>query len=486
MRAFSHPDRRIQSLENRVLELTILHDVSRVLQRTVDEMKALYIILVGVTAGYGLGFNRAFILLLDEGENTLRGRLAIGPESPEEAFGIWQALQAKHESLGALLNSIHDAADIKKDKWINELVARIRIPLDDKSHPLVRILRSHEACRAFRGAFVPHGIPVGDEPVKMFGTDEFAVAPLFFADQDLGLLIADHAIARTPIDDGSLGLLEIYAQEASAAIQNTRLYRRLSEEIRISEERNRTLRASQEQLLQAERITTMGRLATLMAYRIRAPLATIGGFARRLARTMPAEDPRREDMEVMLSQVNRLERLIGEVLAYRKISRPEFRPADVNALIRSVLITMHDDLQRNSVRTVLRLAPDLPPFRIDELQVRQALMNLAGNALEAMPGGGILTVATSFDANGLEIEVSDTGAGIPKENWNKLFKPFFTTKTTGTGLGLAIVSQVVDAHRGSLSFKSTPETGSSFYLRLAINPEDGTAASRGPAAESKE
>jgi len=487
MRELIHPDRGAQSLENRVLELTILHDVSRALQKTVDEMKALYIILVGVTAGWGLGFNRAFILLLDEGENTLQGRLAIGPETPEEALSIWQAMKEKHESLGELLDSIYQAADIKKDKWINELAARIRVPLNNQDHPLVRILRSHEACRAFHGMFMPHGFPVGDELTRLFGTDEFAVAPLFLADKDLGLLIADNAIAHAPIDDSSLGLLEIYAQEASAAIQNTRLYRRLSEEIRVSEERNVTLRASQEQLLQAERITTMGRLATLLAYRIRAPLATIGGFARRLARTMPAEDPRREEMEVILSQVDRLERLIGEVLAYRRISRPEFQPADVNALIRSVLITMHDDLQRSAVRTVLRLKPDLPPIRIDELQVRQALMNLVGNALEAMPAGGTLTLATSSDTDSLEIEVTDTGAGIPKENWNKLFKPFFTTKTTGTGLGLAIVSQVADAHRGSLRFKSAPGAGSSFYLRLAINPEEGIAATRSAAAaESKE
>jgi len=305
---------------------------------------------------------------------------------------------------------------------------------------------------------------------------------LFLGDKDLGLLIADNAIARAPIDGSNLGLLEIYAQEASAAIQNTRLYRRLMEQIKISEDRNVTLRASQKQLLQVERLSTMGRLATLMAYRIRAPLATIGGYARRLERNMPAEDSRREEMEVILSQVNRLERLVGEVLAYRRISRPIFQPTDVNALIRSVLITMHDDLQGGTVRTALRLKSDLPVARIDELQVRQALMNLVGNALEAMPTGGTLTMATSSDADSLEIEVTDTGAGIRKENWNKLFKPFFTTKTTGTGLGLAVVSQVVDAHRGSLRFKSGPGEGSSFYMRLAINPEDGIAAPRSAAA----
>jgi signal transduction histidine kinase len=474
------------SLERRITELTILHEVSRALQKTVDEMRALYIILVGVTAGWGLGFNRAFILLLNEEEEILQGQLAIGPETPEEAFGIWQDLGKKHESLGGLLSSLN-AVDMKKDRWVNELVARVRIPLSDETNALVRVLRSHEACRAFQGVCLPHGFQVGEDLVKLFGTDEFAVAPLFLGDKDLGLLIADNAIARTPIDTSDLGLLEIYAQEASAAIQNTRLYRRLSDQIKISDDRNAVLREGQQQLLQVERLSAMGRLATLLAYRIRAPLASIGGFARRLARTMPPEDSRSEDVAVIVSEVNRLERLVGEVLAYRRISKPEFKPTDVNALIRSVFTTIQDDMQRASVQAALRLQPDLPVARVDELQLRYALMNLAGNALEAMPAGGTLTVATSCDADFLQIEVSDTGTGIPKQNWNKLFKPFFTTKTTGTGLGLAVVSQVVDAHRGSCHFKSAPGEGSSFYMRLAFDPQEGAGAPhRAAAAQTKE
>lgn len=471
MKDVSQPDLVVSSLERRITELTILHEVSRALQRTVDEGTALYIILVGVTAGGGLGFNRAFVLLLDDEGKVLRGKLAIGPKTPEEAFSIWQTLGAKHESLSTLLNSIHTGIP-QKDKWINELVSQIRIPLSDSSHPLIQILESHEASHAARGIFMPHGLPANDQVARMFGSDEFAVAPLFIGDKDLGLLIADNAITRAPIDTTSLRLLQIFAQEASATIQNTRLYQQLADQIRISEERNTTLRESQQQLLQVERLSTMGRLATLMAFRIRAPLASIGGFARRLLRTMPREDSRREEMGIIVSDVTRLERLVEEVLAYRRISKSEFKPTDVNALIRSVLITMQDEIQRSAVRPVLRLKPDVPVARIDELQVRQALMNLAANAIEAMPAGGTLTITCCSEGEFLEIEVSDTGVGIPKQNWNKLFKPFFTTKTTGTGLGLAIVSQVVENHRGSLRFKSAPGEGTTFCMRLAIHPQD--------------
>jgi signal transduction histidine kinase len=472
------------TLERRVLELSILHDVSRALQKTVDEPKALHIILVGVTAGWGLGFNRAFILLLDEGETTLSGRLAVGPETPEEAHGIWQELGQKHESLSDLLTSVA-SADIKRDHWINELAARIRIPAHADEDPLLRIMRSHEAGRALDGLILPHGIPVGEDLVRLLGTSEFAIAPLFLGEKDLGLLIADNAITRAPIESGALGLLEIYAQEASAAIQNTRLYRQLTDQIRISEARNVSMRANQQHLLDMERLSTMGRLATLLAFRIRAPLASIGGFARRIARAMPHLDARREEMNIVIAEVSRLERLVEEVLAYRRIMKPDFRATDLNALIRIVTDTMQDEMQRNSVRCVLHLNPDLPAAWIDELQVRQTLMNLATNALDAMPKGGTLTIATTGAADFQEIEVSDTGIGIPRQNWGKLFKTFFTTKTTGTGLGLAIVSQVVEAHKGALRFRSLPGEGTSFFVRLAVGSPVGTASPQGPVARPR-
>jgi len=465
--------REAGSAERRILELSILYEVSRALQRTVDEERALHIILAGVTAGPGLGFNRAFILLLDEEAQALRGRMAIGPENPEEATRIWRHLSERHVSLGDLLHSILDD-EIQKDRWINELVSRVEIPLGEGSNPWIRVLRSHEAGRAHDGTIQPHGIPIDDGMALTFGANHFAAAPLFLGDSDLGILIADNAITRAPIGEDHLRLLEIYAQEASAAIQNTRLYRKLTDQIQISEERNVTLRASQRQLLEVERLTTMGRLATLLAYRVRAPLANIGGFARRLSRAVPGEDARRNEVDIIVSEVARLERLVEEVLAYRRISKTEFRPTDVNALIRSVLITMHDEIQRNRIRPILRLQHDLPLVCMDELQVRQALMNLAANAVEAMPSGGALTIATAMGGDYLEIDVGDTGTGIPKQNWEKLFKPFFTTKTTGTGLGLAIVSQVVETHKGTLSFESLQGIGTCMHLRLALHPESRT------------
>lgn len=464
------------TLERRIEELTILCDVSRALQRTIDEEQALYTILVGLTHGRGFGFNRAFLLLVDREETSLRGRLAVGPSSPLEASAIWQGMREKHATLGEILDSVGRAA-IKKDFLVNEIVAGFNITLDDSDNRLIQILRSHEACVAANGILEPSGMPVPKDLEARLGADNFAMAPLYLANKDLGILIADNAITRAPIDQTCLKLLQIYAQQTSAAIENTRLYQQLTEEISLCENTNKTLRESQDQLIRAERLTTMGKMAALLAHEIRTPLVSIGGFARRLLRMTDETDPRKEEMEIIVAEVIRLERLVEEVLGYAKLGTPEYRLLDINLLIRSVIAATQDEIERNHIRTVLELDPNLPQVQGDESQLRQAVLNLVTNAIDAMRSGGTLRIETFFDQKFVEISVSDTGTGIIQDDWDKLFVPFFTTKVLGTGLGLAIVSEVIDKHGGNLRFESVPEQGTSFHIRLVLHPERKLAAS---------
>jgi signal transduction histidine kinase len=458
------------SLEHRLAELAILYEVSRALQRTLSQKIALHIILVGVTAGPGLGFNRAFILLVDEKQKALKGRLAIGPESPEAASVIWT--QLKQQNLGEMLEVL-DESKIGLDRKVNEIVSQFRIALEE-DHTLIKIMRSHEVGRAERDVYVPQGFPVDSLTCEMLGSKEFAVAPLFRGQKDLGLLIADNAITRRPIATANMRLLQIFAQEASTAIENTLLYQQLREQVALHEKANEALRSNQERLLRAERLSTMGRMAALLAHEIRTPLVSIGGFARRLLRACPGGDPRYEEMRIIVSEVARLERLVMEVLGYSKMAKPTTAACDANALIESVVNNMREEIERNLVTVKLELAPNLQPAVLDDAQVRQALLNLVNNALDAMPYGGALTISTSADAEFLDIGVHDTGMGILKEHWDKMFTPFFTTKSAGTGLGLVIVSQVVDNHQGSLRFESQPGKGTSFYLRFPFSPGSET------------
>jgi signal transduction histidine kinase len=471
------PSPAATSLEKRIAELTILYEVSRALQNAPDEENALYAILVGVTSGKGLGFNRAFMLLVDAQKEFLQGRLAIGPSSPEEAAIIWAGL-GKQSGLRELFDSVNRLG-IQKDLRVNEIVAQFHIPLRDSGHPLVQVLRSREACVASNGALMPQNIPLGLELETSLGTNEFAVAPLYLADSEFGVLIADNEITGSPIELSALRLLQIYAQQASAALLNNRLHRELRERVAFNERVNQNLLESQEHLLRAERLSTIGKMAALLAHEIRTPLVSIGGFARRLIRSTPAEDPRKDELEIIVSEVSRLEHLIDEVLGYSKMGKPECRPTDINKLIHSVLLRLHGELEKNSVRPVLALDLNLQPAEVDESQIYQAVINLISNSLDAMPSGGTLTITTAGESDYFEIGVSDTGTGIEEEHWDKLFVPFFTTKVTGTGLGLAIVSQVVENHGGSLRFESTPNQGTAFYLRFALQPRSAATNSAG-------
>jgi signal transduction histidine kinase len=467
------------SLERRVAELTILYEVSCALQRNLDEGKALNTILAGVTAGRGLGFNRAFILLVDAKEEWLEGRVALGPSSPEEASRIWQELRTKHQTLGELFRSL-DESGIRKDLKVSEIISKLKIPLAESDNSLIKIMRSRQASLAKGGCFLPQNLPVDSGISGPLGASNFAVAPLYLADRDLGLLIADNAITQAPIDVRNLRLLQIYAQEASTAIQNTRFCEELREKIKLLQSANRALQESQEHLLRAERLSTIGQMSALLAHQIRTPLVSIGGFARRLMREIPSDDPRREEMEVIYSEVGHLERLVGEVLGYSKASKAGRKLVSANALVCSIMVSMKEEIERRSVRTIFNLCPEIPEIEVNEPQLRQALMNLIANAIDAMPTGGTLTFDTIADKNYIEIGVSDTGMGIKQEYWNKLFTPFFTTKAKGTGLGLAIVSQVVDNHNGSLRFESIPGQGTTFFIRLAVRPDTILEAHQSP------
>lgn len=463
------------SPERRIAELTILYEVSRALQRTVDEEKSLRIILAGVTAGRGLGFNRAFVLLTDSNDEWLEGRLAMGPSSPEDAARIWREMRDRHQTLEELLNSI-DHSETQKDATVNEIVTRFRIRFSEGENSLLRVLRSHEACLAQDGWIGHLGSRIEPQFLEILGTSSFALAPLYLADEDLGLLLADNAITGAPIELANLRMLQIFAQEASAAIENTRFYRELAEKVILREKANQTLRESQEHLLRSERLSTIGKMAALLAHEIRTPLVSIGGFARKMLRSTPMEDLRREEMQIIVSEATHLERLVDEVLGFSRIAHPVFKPVDIASLIRSVIIALQEEIEKSAVKPVTAIEPTLPFIEADESQLRQALMNLVTNALDAMTAGGTLSITACRDGSYIEIGVSDTGIGICPENWDRLFSPFFTTKVTGTGLGLAVVSQVIHNHRGSLRFDSIPNRGTTFYIRLALRQEDAPAA----------
>ena len=228
-----------------------------------------------------------------------------------------------------------------------------------------------------------------------------------------------------------------------------------------------------QQIMKSERLATLGQLAAGVAHEINNPLGTISIYAQMTLDDLGKDnDSCRENLEVVMKQTNRAGRIVKDLLEFARQSEPEMRILNINDVIKkAVAITTHPaELQNISFAT--HLAPELPDVQGDTDKLQQVFVNIIINALQAMSEGGTLTIDTKLTEDGefVEIEISDTGCGIPQEHLSKLFDPFFSTKKTGegTGLGLSVSFGIVQKHNGTIDVKSKVGEGSTFIIRLPV------------------
>ena len=233
------------------------------------------------------------------------------------------------------------------------------------------------------------------------------------------------------------------------------------------------LQAAQEELLVAERMATVGRLSLKVAHEVRNPISAIELNAEIL------EDIVRErggaDMEEarglvasIRDQVNTLDALTDEYLAFARFPRPNFEEDSVNELLEDLADFIRPVAFRQGLTLEVVVDPAVPLMEIDRGLLRQAILNLVKNGLEALSTGGALTLASRREGDTVEIAVSDSGPGIPEEVAGRLFESFFTTKPQGTGLGLGIARQIIDEHGGEIRWANRPGWGAVFTIRLPI------------------
>jgi PAS domain S-box-containing protein len=231
-------------------------------------------------------------------------------------------------------------------------------------------------------------------------------------------------------------------------------------------ERTRALEVAHEQLLHQERLAVLGQLSGSIAHELRAPLGTIKNAVYLLNMIPETSDPQtRETLDILARQVKISEQIINNLLDFARTRQSQKQPVDLNQALNQALsgLNVPDGV---CVRQDLA---DLPPISVDPGQLGQILGNLMLNAIQAMPGGGQLTLRTYLSQpDRVAIAIADTGVGIPPENRGRLFEPLFTTKPKGIGLGLALVKMLVEAHDGDIHVESTIGQGSTFTVELPI------------------
>jgi two-component system, NtrC family, nitrogen regulation sensor histidine kinase NtrY len=174
----------------------------------------------------------------------------------------------------------------------------------------------------------------------------------------------------------------------------------------------------------------------------------------------------REGTETLLAELSKLKQIIGRFSDFAKMPAPEMQSVSMNELVGETVRLFAPQLEQAGVRAALEIDPNTPPVQADPEQLTRALRNLVLNAIDAMPEGGTLTLRTTALENGARLEVIDTGQGLTPEECERLFTPYYTTKTHGTGLGLAIVQSVISDHKGRISVESAPGKGTAFRIEL--------------------
>ncbi|MGA9754758.1 MAG: ATP-binding protein [Desulfobaccales bacterium] len=222
------------------------------------------------------------------------------------------------------------------------------------------------------------------------------------------------------------------------------------------------------ELLRNERLATLGKMVARISHEIKNPLVTIGGFAGQLGRMAGLPEDARRKLTLIYQEVQRLEKFLSDMSTFTRGAPPQKTQGDLPALIREVAELMDNSFKEQSVVFHLHTRSQIPTLAFDPGQIRQVLINLFKNALEAMPKGGDLTVTVEVQDDFLVVAITDTGSGITPEDLQNLFTPFFTTKQGGTGLGLTIVRGLISQHQGDISIASEVGRGTTCTIRLPM------------------
>jgi signal transduction histidine kinase len=230
------------------------------------------------------------------------------------------------------------------------------------------------------------------------------------------------------------------------------------------------LERTQAQLVQSEKLASIGEMSAAVAHGLRNPLASLRAAAQ-LVRRHPDSPAAGETLEAIIEEVDRLDRRISHLLSFSRPAPFNPMPERIDRLVEGLLPAFAEPLRERGVELSLELARDLPEVRVDPMQMEQALLELVSNALDAMPNGGTLRLTAQPGDGGpptseVLVEVADTGGGIPDHVLPSVCEPFFTTREEGTGLGLAIAKRYVEQNGGRLEIQSTPGAGTTVRVRL--------------------
>jgi signal transduction histidine kinase/putative methionine-R-sulfoxide reductase with GAF domain len=401
------------------------------LMETLDIDEILRLVLEGVTKN--IGFDRARLYLVNEKTNLLECKMAVGIDE-ERIKGITLRLDPE--------DSIVARSIFEKQSFIIPDASK-----DPRVNPVLK---------------------------EKFNLHSLVVIPLFAKEKTLGAIAADFVEPNKNITKEALDSVMVFAQQAGLAIHNAFMYQELKTFSQQMEEKiqktTADLRKTEAQLIRSEKLAALGQLAAGFAHEIRNPLTSINILIHSMREKPPSGDSYKEDFKVIEEEIHRINEIVDQFLRFAKPAPPLLEKTEVSSIFEETLQLLRPQIEKQLIVVEKEFQP-LPIILIDREQMKQAILNLLLNAIQAMPGGGHLTLKgqNSEDGQWIHLSIQDSGVGIPGEDMNKLFDPFFSTKEGGIGLGLSIAHRIIDQHRGKIEVESVPGKGTLFTVWLPIS-----------------
>lgn len=462
-----------QELKNRIDELSMLAQISQVVSSALDTEEVLKVILTGVTARQGLGFNRAFLFLLTEDGKTLTGRLAVGPSNSDEAGKIWSSLEHDNRSLFEILSLYQEEAE-KSNRSLTDLIRDTRIDLASGSL-FAEAMKTNTPIVIDENAELDYAT---DRLLTHMGEKRVAMTPLVSRDRAIGLLLVDNAITREAITDHDTRFLKLIADQTAAAVERSYLYRDIKTRAAELEESNRKLAETQNQIIEAERMSVIGEITSAVAHELRNPLTIIGGFAHLMYKNLEPGSPDGEYLNIVISETQRAEAVVTDVLDFSRASKTPDRHLELNQLVHNALdmLTVRLGRDRCSIRAA-SVGTALPLWGNPD-QLLYALYQVFRSLMLDMPCEEVHVATCVQEAFG-RVEIRFADGDKNRDKVEKLLKQYFSGGSNSKRLSLIVAEETLKHHGGWLGVESGAQGGPMLSIHLPLHKEAAHAQNSG-------
>ena len=436
-----HMEQRLNIVQS---ELSIVSQVSAQLGPTMEIEDIFKIILIAVTAKEGIGFNRAFLFLLDEEQVELTGCHAIGPVDAEEAGIIWRSIPDKGEDLRTIIRSYRDIIHLENMET-DRAVTNLRFSVCDGCGPFANAIFNRKPITITDERQLKE---LNEQVGSLFGMTELAIAPLCSRDKVLGLIAADNLITNRPIADSDLEQLQMFASQAAIAIERARLYENLQSYIKKLETVNRQLEKTHRQIIRIEKLTLMGEMIYRIAHELRNPLTIIGGFANLLLKSDGMSEIARERAEIVQNECRRIEKQLEKLLDFSRSYSQEKEEIDLNLLVKDVVDMAHPQFLKLGV-TIESSSYDFPVLVcVHKDQLLHGLYIIVVMLSELSPQGTLWRVSALLDSGVKKIEIIPDDQSIERKEAISVLEKFIDNRARAGDLRFPMANEAI-IHNGA-------------------------------------